>query len=149
MSARAWYTSKIPVTEFINFKQSLQRTGRIVWEGGSSADYKDNLKTPTSSVAYFGNAGNDDLFGGSGRDYVCGGSGGIYYLGKGNAVIEDFKYGEKDKILVKGSVNQYQLVKGYWGGGSAQDICLYYGNDPIALFLDTTNVSFSRDFISV
>lgn len=91
----------------------------------------------------------DTLTGGAGYDkFILGGSWGVSYLGTGNAVITDFDY-LRDYIHVRGSTSQYRLVTGNWGGNSSRDTCLYFNNDAIALILDTTNVNFARDFISV
>lgn len=140
----------------------------------SGQEGNDYLAGGQGNDVLMGGAGNDTLLGGDGSDsleafwngisnqanqnqidiltggaasdtFIMGGSWGISYLGGGNAVITDFNY-VNDYIQVRGSASQYQLITGNWGGTSARDTCLYYGNDPIALILDTTNVSFTRDF---
>jgi Ca2+-binding RTX toxin-like protein len=115
---------------------------------GGSGD--DDLEAFWNGISNQANQNQVDvLTGGTGYDdFILGGSWGVSYLGTGNAVIADFNYRE-DYIVVKGSTSQYRLVTGNWGGGSLRDTCLYYGNDAIALILDTTNVNFARDFKSV
>lgn len=83
----------------------------------------------------------DALIGGAGYDtFVLGSSfsgGGVCYQGYGNAVILDWNP-SFDVIQLRGNGSQYSLVYGYWGGSSAQDTAIYYGNDPVGLVLDRT-----------
>ena len=122
-----------------------------------------------------GGAGNDTLIGGDGNDFLDGFSGGqtseldvltggagsdtfclgdrargSFYTGNGsnNAVITDFD-SRYDYIQAQGAASDYSLQTGNWGGSAAMDTALYKGNDCIALIQDTTNVSFSRDFLFV
>ena len=131
----------------------------------------DNLSGNAGNDKLIGGLGNDTLLGGDGNDLLdgwgqtgdldvlTGGAGsdifilghwslGYYYLGANNAVITDFDY-RNDDIQVKGSSSEYRLTTGHWGGSSAIDTALWRGSDCIALVQDTTNVSFSRDFIFV
>jgi Ca2+-binding RTX toxin-like protein len=108
--------------------------------GGNGNDRLDGYAT--SGTEY------DDLYGGSGSDtFVLGGSWGVSYRGRGYATIKDWDI--SDWIEVRGSRSQYSLQTGNWKGGSATDTGVYFGTDLIAVVQDTTNVSFSRDFLFV
>ena len=72
-----------------------------------------------------------------------------YYQGSGYALITDWDY-TSDYIQAHGSSSQYSLQSGNYGfGTSAQDTAIYYGTDVIGYIQDSTNVSFSRDFVWV
>lgn len=127
--------------------------GNDVFMGGAGndtllgGDGDDSLEAFWNGISNQANQNQVDvLTGGAGSDtFVLGGSWGVSYLGTGNAVITDFDH-VRDYIQVRGTASQYRLITGNWGGTSARDTCLYNGNDPIALILDTTNVNFARDF---
>lgn len=121
----------------------------------------------------FGRAGNDYLYGGNGSDYLngygsfidrdvlYGGAGsdtfvlgdrtnGIFYQLSGYAIIADWNFRE-DYIQVRGSTSQYRLTTSSVAnfGSSAPETLIWYQNDVIGVVVDSTNVMFSRDFISV
>lgn len=108
--------------------------------GGDGNDYLDGFS--------YGQTGElDVLYGGNGSDtFVVGNYSSVYYQGANNAVIKDFDT-RYDYIQVKGSLSNYRLVTGNWGGTSARDTALYRGSDCIALIEDTTNITLSsHDF---
>jgi Ca2+-binding RTX toxin-like protein len=100
--------------------------------GGPGNDYLDG-SGGTGSGQF------DALIGGGGYDtFVLGSAfGGVYYRGNGNAVIRDWNP-SYDVIQLRGNGSQYSLAYGNWGGSSATDTAIYYGNDPVGLVLDRT-----------
>ncbi|MEC4818672.1 MAG: hypothetical protein SAK29_36165 [Scytonema sp. PMC 1069.18] len=134
---------------------------------GTSSD--DTLYGYGGNDTLYGRAGNDSLSGGAGNDYldgygslidkdvlsggsgydtfVLGSSSGAYYQLSGYARITDFQPGIDKIQLYRGG--NYTVKTGNWFGSSATDTVLYYNNDAIAVFQDTTNISSSRDVLWV
>ncbi|MCC5614244.1 hypothetical protein LC605_03965 [Nostoc sp. CHAB 5836] len=89
----------------------------------------------------------DTLVGGAGFDiFELGGSYGVQYDGNGYATITDWSP-SSDVIQLGGLSSLYSFGYSDLSGGSALDTQIYYGIDLIANVQDTTNVSFSRDFV--
>jgi Ca2+-binding RTX toxin-like protein len=135
----------------------------------------DYLDGGNGNDTLYGGGGNDTLVGGNGNDFLDGAGGSsntnydtltggagadtfglgytgsyteIEYQGPGNATITDFKYLEGDKIRIGGGISDYTLNKSVnLGGTTALDTAIYRSGDLIAIVLDTTDVSASRDFI--
>jgi Ca2+-binding RTX toxin-like protein len=150
----------------------LGDAGDDILHGEQGRDY---LWGEAGRDTLFGGAGSDFLSGGSGNDYLdgygdsvfveydvlVGGSGadrfvlgtaskGLHYRGIDYATITDFSGRDGDKIQVRGSSNTYDLDKTLnFGGSSASDTALYKNGDLIAVIQDTTNVSLSRNFVSI
>lgn len=103
----------------------------------------------------------DMLTGGTGSDrFFLGDSQGSYYTGSGYAAIADFDpYTpgtfpyffdfEYDTIQVTGPLDDYTLSQQNWVGSATLDTVISKGTDIIAIVQDTTNVSLTRDFITV
>lgn len=118
----------------------------------------DQLQGYGGNDSLYGGAGNDVLAGtyvayGAQYDYLVGGSGydtfvlgnsagGVLYAGNGYATIADWNP-SYDTIVLRGSASQYRLGYGNWGGSSATDTAIYYGNDPVGLVLDRTTFNAS------
>lgn len=115
--------------------------------GGSGNDTL-NAYGGNNYSRYGSNAEYDTLSGGTGVDtFVLGDSYSTYYQGSGYALITDWDY-SSDYIKAHGSSTQYSLQYSNYGvGTSAQDTVIYYGTDVVGVIQDSTNVSFSRDFI--
>jgi Ca2+-binding RTX toxin-like protein len=116
--------------------------GHDVLLGGDGQDRLDGYAT--SGVEY------DTLTGGANSDtFVLGGYWGVSYQGNGHATITDWD-ASADYVEILGSTDQYSLgALSYNVGGQATDTTLYYQSDLIAIFQDTTDVNFNRDFLSV
>lgn len=100
----------------------------------------------------------DTLIGGSGMDtFMLGDATGKFYLGGQTSSGRDNSYARiadwnpaDDFIQAHGSASNYRLVKNQnWLGSSAKDTGIYVGNDLIGVIQDSTDVSFSRDFVFV
>ncbi|NER80671.1 MAG: calcium-binding protein [Leptolyngbya sp. SIO1D8] len=112
--------------------------------GGNGDDVLDgagNGADPLESDGYFGGAGADT--------FVLGDSSGIGYLGFGNAGIHDFNSLEGDKIMVQGSMSDYQVTNDPLGNTAT----IYYTGlgyqDAVGWVTNTSNVSLSTDFVFV
>jgi Ca2+-binding RTX toxin-like protein len=86
----------------------------------------------------------DEMTGGTGADtFVLGDSYGTHYLGGGYAIIKDFKYGEGDKIQLKGKESDYTFQDIHVGGSaSLKDAAIYKGGDLVAVLHDAQGASF-------
>ncbi len=158
--------STSPYTETLKSIENLTGgTGNDTLKGD---DGKNTLNGYSGNDYLYGRGGDDILYGGSGNDYLNGYSSGkeydilsggsgydtfvigdsqsVFYQGLGFATITDWN-SSYDMIQAKGSSSQYSFGTGNWSGSNALDTEIYFGNDLIAVVEDTTNVSFSRDFI--
>jgi Ca2+-binding RTX toxin-like protein len=142
-------------------------TGNDYLDGGSG---NDTLNGGTGNDDLWGQAGNDSLTGGSGNDYLNGFSNGTefdtltgganadkfvlgaqghynFYTGTGFALITDFNSSEGDKIALFETLDQYNLVSGNFGYGTAAlDTKIFFGNDQIGVLQDISNLK-ATDFI--
>lgn len=112
--------------------------GNDLLMGGAGDDRLDGYAT--SGTEY------DTLYGGTGYDtFILGGSWGVSYQGYGFATIADWD-GTSDRIEVIGSTSDYSLGSGHWGGTSALDTEIYFGNELIAVVQDSIDVNISQHF---
>ena len=142
-------------------------TGNDYLSGGPGNDY---LHGGTGNDKLYGDAGNDFLTSGSGDDYLNGFwdgtefdtlTGGAnadkfvlgaqsyynFYTGSGFALITDFNSSEGDKIALFETLDQYNLVSGNFGYGTAAlDTKIFFGNDQIGVVQDISNLT-ATDFI--
>lgn len=98
----------------------------------------------------------DTLIGGHGSDtFMLGDASGVFYLGGRTANGHDASYAlikdwnpAIDHIQINRGSGRYRLVQNQnWLGSSTNDTGIYVGNDLIGVIQDSTNVSFSRDFV--
>jgi serralysin len=126
--------------------------GNDILVGNSVAN---TLSGGKGSDSLYGGKGGDTLLGGSGNDFLVGyGSGTEYDLLTGGIGTDAFVLGQSSGAFYQG--NGYATITDfYWvddyiqARGSAKDTAIYYGNDLLGVVQDTTNVSFTRDFIFV
>lgn len=133
--------------------------------GGDDNDYlyggkgKDNLYGGNGNDilnGYGSGAGEVDvLYGGDGADKFILGANSVYYLSEESlAFIGDFNHAQGDKIQLKGSKADYNLLKGTnYVGTSASETLIIKGavnnGDIIGVIVDTSNFSFNSDAIFV
>ena len=100
----------------------------------------------------------DTLIGGRGSDtFMLGDTTGGFYLGGRTSNGRDASYALIkdwnpiiDRIQLHRGSSRYQLIQNRnWLGSSMNDTGIYVGNDLIGVIQDSTNVSFSRDFVFV
>jgi serralysin len=136
-------SNNLAIAYGVTIENAVGGAGDDTLIGNSSSNY---LAGSYGNDYIAGYGGYDTLIGGSGNDtFALGDSSSVFYQGDGYATIADFDW-EYDYIQVNGSTNQYSLSTGNWAGGSALDTAIYFGNDPIAVVQDSTNVDFDRDF---
>jgi hypothetical protein len=123
------------------------RNGNDYLFGGGGSDTLNGGAGNDVLVGYSGSTEFDVLTGGTGTDtFVLGDTSNVFYRGDGFARITDFDW-RYDYIQVRGTSSQYSLQSGNWFGNAALDTAIFFGNDAIGVVQDSTNVSFTRDFI--
>lgn len=139
---------------------------------------KDLVNGGAGNDVLFGFEGNDTLIGGAGSDrlrgygygneieqdtltggesgplagadtFILGDASRALYTGPGFATITDFSRTEGDKLELYGSLSDYSLGTGNFGGGLTVDRTIFYRGDLIGVLLDVTTVVPSADFVFV
>ena len=110
--------------------------------GGTGDDTLTGESGNDTLRGYGGAAEFDVLAGGSGSDsFILGNAASVFYTGEGFAFITDFSRVD-DRILLSGDISQYNVLTDDFNiGTTAVDTALYYQDDPIAVFQDTSEIN--------